>query len=44
MSWKQWAVMILLALIVVKAPHMVMGLLHQVGASVATFWNALGLH
>ncbi len=44
MSWKRWAVVIALGALVVKAPHETMAALASVGHSLATFWDALGLH
>ncbi len=44
MNWKRWLVVGGLGLLALKAPHTVMALADQFGRSVATFWDAMGMH
>lgn len=44
MTWKRWAVVIIVGYLVLKAPQMTMSLVHQAAGSLVTFFNGLGLH
>ena len=44
MTWKRWLVVIALAILVIKAPHTVISVLHSIGTAGATFWDSWHIH